>query len=136
MFAETSSRRPSELSSTAREALYATGHSLLGQDRLPEAAALFRILLRLAPTDERAWLALGECHEGAGHRAVALELYTAGVAAASNPARCALARFRILFDDGRTDEADAAFEIAREIADRSDDDALLELCTRERKSRS
>ena len=135
MFTEASSPMPSELSPTAREALYSTGHSLLGQDRHAEAAALFRIMLRLAPTDERAWLALGECHEGASHRGIALELYTAGVAAAPNAARCELARFRILYDDDRTDEADAAFESAREIAERSDDCALLELCIRERQSR-
>jgi tetratricopeptide (TPR) repeat protein len=119
----------------AREALYATGHALLEQERHAQAAAVFRILLRLCPSDERGWLALGECHVRAGHDDLALELFSAASVALHDAPRCALARFRLLYDAGRTDEADAAHETAVEMAERSEDQELIAISKSERSFR-
>jgi Flp pilus assembly protein TadD len=123
------------LSRDAREGLYATGHALFTQERYADAAAIFRIMLRLAPGDERSWLALGECHERAGHDELALELYSAGYTVVPHAARCALARFRILSDCGRSEEADLAFEQSLEIAERNDDEDFMRLLESERRLR-
>jgi len=45
------------------EAVYAAGHWLLSCERIAEAAVAFCFMLRAAPTDERGWLGLGQCHE-------------------------------------------------------------------------
>jgi len=118
----------------AVEALYATGHALLCGDRHAEAAGVFRIMLQVVPEDERSWLALGECHERAGHRDVALELYGAATCATHAP-RCALARFRLLYDMDASDEATEAWEEARELAEREDDPNLIETVEAERRLR-
>ncbi|NVL83730.1 tetratricopeptide repeat protein, partial [Escherichia coli] len=57
------------------EALYATGHWLLTAERFADAAIVFRMMAVAAPSDERAWLALGSCHEGIGQVAIAASLY-------------------------------------------------------------
>lgn len=121
-----------ELSLAAREALYAAGHNLFSQERVGEAAAVFRILLQLAPTDERGWLALGACHEQIEQPDVAQELYAAGISAAPNAARCALASARLLQRDGREDEAAEALALSRAFAESGDDDELLALIDAER----
>ena len=102
------------------------------QERFIDAAAVFRIMLQVAPEDERSWLALGECHELAGHTDVALELYGAGTCAIENAVRCEIARFRLLHQLGRIDEADEAIASARAMAESKNDDELLELAERER----
>lgn len=119
------SQPPSEMATV--ESLYAMGHGLYCQERFVDAAAVFRIMLQLAPTDERSWLALGECHERVGQSDVALELYGAGTVANERAARCQIARARILIDMGRQVEADEAIEWAQTIADTSDDESLSSL---------
>ncbi|MBK7585413.1 MAG: tetratricopeptide repeat protein [Myxococcales bacterium] len=122
---------PPTLSSDAKEALYAMGHSLFSQDRYVQAAELFRIMLRLCPEDERSWLALGECHAQVGQEQIALQLYTTAVSALPTAGRCALARFRTLRALGEDAEADEALEVARRLAEDSADEDLAELVERE-----
>jgi tetratricopeptide (TPR) repeat protein len=114
------------------EAIYATGHWLLEREHFENAAKVFRVMLHAAPRDERAWLALGECHERIGQPRIALELYGAGAVVASPSARCQLARARALRVLDRSDEADAALESALHLAADADDEDLLALALRER----
>jgi hypothetical protein len=116
----------------ALEALYATGHWLLGQGRHADAASVFRVMMSMAPVDERAWLALGACHEGIHQLDIALELYAAGGLVASPGVRCALARTRLLRALGRDDDATNALETAAERADAADDAMLRALVATER----
>ncbi len=109
----------------AIEALYATGFALLSEERFSDAAAVFRILLKVAPREERSWLALGECHEQAGHFEVALELYSAGTLIAGKAPRCMLGRSRLLRQLDRVDESDTALEAATELAEESGDEHVL-----------
>lgn len=130
-----SSQRPDEDAARAVESLYALGHWLVTQDRFHDAAVVFRLMLRAAPTDDRGWLALGLCHERLGQPEVALELYGGGAVAAEPSARCHLARFRVLWDLDRLHEADEAIEIAREVAEQGDDDDLVAQIDAERRAR-
>ena len=91
--------------SRAIEAIYAIGHTLLEQQRAVEAAKVFRVMLRLVPTDERGWLGLGACHEELDDLDIASELYGAGWTVAQPPsARClsALSRVVRLLGDATT----------------------------------
>ncbi len=123
-------------SAKAIEALYALGYGLHAQERFADAAAVFRIMLQVAPTDERSWLALGECHELLGHSEVALELYGAGSTVVDGAIRCELARYRLFAALGRDTEAEEALEAATEIAENSSDGALVELIDAEKAVRS
>jgi tetratricopeptide (TPR) repeat protein len=122
----------------AIEAIYATAHWLLGRNRVPEAAMVLRTLLQLAPSDERAWLGLGACHERIEQPLIALELYGAGsvVTRGTGPlsVRCQLARSRVLRDLGRDDEASEALDLAVAVAEASNDDALIALASHERET--
>lgn len=120
---------------TAIEALYSLGHSLLAQERFADAASVFRILLQVAPEEDRSWLALGECHRQAGHAEVALELFSAGAIAIESARGCALARFRLLHDLGRNDDADSAYDEALAIAERDSDNDFLTTLQNERTAR-
>ena len=120
---------------SAVELLYRQGFRLHADERYAEAAAVFRAMLRLAPTDERGWLALGDCHERAGQRRIALELYSAGSIAADPAPRCHLSRFRTLYDLDRTTEAEDAYERAAAIASRLENEALLAVMSDERRAR-
>ena len=83
--------------SRAIEAIYAIGHTLLEQQRAVEAAKVFRVMLRLVPTDERGWLGLGACHEELDDLDIASELYGAGWTVAQPPsARCLSALSRVM----------------------------------------
>lgn len=116
------------------ETLYATGYWLFAQDRYADAASVFRVLLQAAPTVERSWLALGECHERAGQLRIALELFgTATIAAAPAP-RCSLARARVLKALGHEIEAENAFDSARDLAEEADDAWLRERVAIERRT--
>jgi tetratricopeptide (TPR) repeat protein len=109
------------------EAIYAAGHWLLEQEQPANAAKVFRVMLHVAPRDERAWLGLGECHERIGQHRIALELYGAGSVVAGPSARCQIARGRALRALDRDDEASEAFELAMQLADACDDEPLFVL---------
>jgi tetratricopeptide (TPR) repeat protein len=109
------------------EAIYAAGHWLLEHERFADAAKVFRVMLRAAPTDERGWLALGACHEGIEQPRIALELYGAGTAISNASVRCHLARARVLRALGHDGEADDALDAAEVAAVARDEDELLEL---------
>ncbi len=115
------------------EALYATGHWLLTQDRPADAACVFRAMALLAPEDERSWLALGACHEALGQPYQAIQMYGTGRVLARPSVRCDVARARMLRAKDREDEADALLDQARETAESLDDETLIELVAGERK---
>src|SRR5580658_4201410 len=119
---------------TTIEAIYAAGHWLLSRERVADAAEVFRVMLKAAPRDERAWLGLGECHERISQPLIALELYGAGtvvaVTAGARSVRCFLARARILSKVGR--DADGALDAADVAADQAGDEELMALARRER----
>jgi Flp pilus assembly protein TadD len=94
------------------ESLYALAFSKLGQHSYCDAACLLRLMLHLAPTDERAWLGLGLCHERLGQLEVASQLYASGVLAANPSGRCALACARLLGRRGLDDDATRLYEHA------------------------
>lgn len=119
----------------AAELLYAQGMQLHEEDRFADAAAVFRLLIRLAPTDERGWLALGDCHHRAGQSEMALELWGAGVVAAEPAPLCALARFRTLWDLDRHPHSDEAYEEAVHQVDLAGDPRLEERLGQERQAR-
>jgi hypothetical protein len=110
----------------AIEALYATGHWLLGQERFKDAADVFRAMAHAEPTDERGWLGLGHAHEGAGQALVAKEMYVTGVTLAHG-GRCAVALARVLREMGNDEGASIALEYAGDLATATDDDALAAL---------
>lgn len=114
------------MSSTAPpvEALYAAGHWLLTAERFADAAVVFRTMALAAPSDERAWLALGSCHEGIGQLEIAISLYEIAATVAGPAVRCTIARARSLRELGRVDEADDFLEQARELALASGDEEL------------
>ncbi len=97
--------------SGAIEAIYAIGHALLEQQRATDAVKIFRVMVRLAPTDERAWLALGFCHEQMDEVHIATELYGTGWTVAvpsSVRCLCALERtLRLLGEDALADDCHA-----------------------------
>jgi tetratricopeptide (TPR) repeat protein len=115
----------------AIEGLYATGHWLYLQQRIPHAVAVFRAMVHLAPYDERGWLALGACHEAREQHDIALQLYTAASSIATAP-RCELARARILRMRGMPEEARSALAEASRIADDTRDEDLRRLVAAER----
>jgi Tfp pilus assembly protein PilF len=85
----------------AIDAIYAIGHALLEQQRAHEAVKIFRVMLRLVPSDERSWLGLASCHEDMDEVAVAAELYGAGYAVSQPPsARCLSALARLARTSG------------------------------------
>jgi tetratricopeptide (TPR) repeat protein len=113
------------------EALYVLAHRKLSQEQPEDAATLLRLMLHLTPTDERAWLGLGLCHEQVGQFDIARELYAAGTVAANPAARCALACARLLVNENRTELALHFFEDAARLAERNHDYNLAETATRE-----
>lgn len=119
----------------AIEAIYAAGHHLLSQERPREAAKVFRLMLKVAPQDERGWLGLGQCHEKAFQPHVASELYGAGSVVTASvgiaSVRCLLARARILKSLGRDPED--ALQAADEAAYERDDEDLIKLVSNERR---
>ena len=119
----------------AVEILYTTGFALHAQERYRDAAQVFQIMLQAAPTDERGWMALADCHEKLGQRYIALELFSAGTIAAEPAPRCMLSRFRILYDLNRSQEADEAYDAALELAATTDDEDLTKLIQNERRVR-
>jgi tetratricopeptide (TPR) repeat protein len=119
----------------AVEILYTTGFQLHAQERYRDAAQVFQIMLQAAPTDERGWVALADCHEKLGQRHIALELASAGTVAAEPAPRCMLSRFRLLYDLDRSQEADEAYDAALGLAAAIDDEDLANAIQNERKVR-
>jgi hypothetical protein len=115
----------------AIEALYATGHWLLGQCRHKDAADVFRTMVNAQPEDERGWLGLGQAHEGANQKLIAREMYLTGVTIAHG-GRCAIALSRILGDMGQDAEAAEVIDFADAVAKENDDEALAALVSHER----
>jgi len=115
----------------AIEALYATGHWLLGQSRFKDAADVFRAMAKAEPGDERCWLGLGKAHEAAGHGVIAKEMYVTGVTLARG-GRCAVALARLLREHGHDGMAAEAIDFADQIAGETDDEALAALVHYER----
>lgn len=121
-------------SSKAIEGLYACGHALLVQGHYADAAGVFRAMVMCAPADERAWLALGMCHEAAGQVGIALELWSVAMRSCS-AVRCGIARSRALRAMGRDTEADDALDSAQNALEQGDD-AELELLVQQARSES
>jgi len=117
--------------SRAIEALYAAGYWLYAQQRIDDAVTVFRAVIRIAPHDERGWLALGACHEAQDRHDVALELYDEARRVARTAPRCGLARARILRTRGMDEHAKDAFVEAARIAEELDDDELRALVAEE-----
>jgi Flp pilus assembly protein TadD len=113
------------------EALYATGHWLLTADRYADAAVVFRMMALAAPSDERAWLALGACHESIGQTEIAASLYLTAQAVAAPAIRCTIARARSRRALGRDDEAQETLAEARELALTNGDEDLASLAENE-----
>jgi Flp pilus assembly protein TadD len=122
-------RSPEASRAAALDALYATGHWLLSLGRIYDAASLFRGMAVLAPDDERAWLALGACHEAAKQVELALEIYGTGQVLTRPAVRTRLARARALSQLGRDDEARQARVEAWEVAGETGDESLIALAT-------
>jgi hypothetical protein len=121
---------PSAPPPTSLEWVYATAFMLLGEERYADAACVFREMIRRAPTDERGWVGVAECHEKKEQFVIALELLGLGSVAAYPTARCHLARARLLRKFDRVDDADDAIEQARAIAEGEANDELLEAVDR------
>ena len=102
-------------SSHAIEAMYTTGHWLLGQQRASHAAEVFRLMTVTAPDDERSWLGLGAAHEALGQLPIAAELYRLSLTLGPF-ARCTLARARVLVKLGDTTGSETCFDAALEAA--------------------
>lgn len=126
----------STISGPSSEALYALAFKKLGQESFHDASALLRLMLHLAPKDERAWLGLGLCHERLGQLRVAGEIYAAGCAAAKPSGRCALACARVLDRQGQSDSADDLYEVAIEAFENANQDELARLARAELQVRS
>ena len=116
------------------EALYATGHWLFGLSRYADAAAVFRTMVRVAPRDERSWLALAYCHQAVDQDVIALEMLGTGRVVAAPAARCELARARALRALGRSDEADEALDYAAEAAELTENDEIAAAVRAERRT--
>lgn len=115
----------------AIEALYATGHWLLTNGRYPDAAKVFRAMTLAQASDERAWLALGACHEAIGQHRIAIELYLVAAVAAAPAIRCEIARGRALRALGRDEDALEVFVAARDAAHDADEAGLARVASAE-----
>jgi len=115
----------------AIEGLYACGHALFTQERWADAAAVFRAMVMAAPHEERAWLALGMCHEGAGQIAVAIEMWRVAVKELAPAFRCSVALAKALRSIGRDDEAEEILARAEDhVSTEPEGRALIELARR------
>lgn len=135
VFAPIDISRPTP-SPRALEALYAAAFMFLDADRVEDATNAFRVMVRLAPTDERAWLGLGACHERRDEEDIAAELYGAGSLVASPPSpRCLLALARLERARGDGHLADEHVTDAHALAHSLEDAELIELVALERRER-
>ncbi|MDP8998776.1 MAG: tetratricopeptide repeat protein [Myxococcota bacterium] len=129
--------RPRASRPVTLEAIYATAHWLLTRERFADAAKVFRVMLQIAPRDERAWLGLGECHERVEQPRIAAELYGAGSVIAGGAqnlsVRCLIARARMMSRLGRGVEVDGILDTAERAAVEQADEHLVEFVACERR---
>lgn len=118
------------------EALYALAHGKLNRQEHHDAACLLRLMLHLAPSDERAWLGLGLCHEREGQLEMASQLYASGVLASEGSGRCALACARVLDQRGNDAEARELYEHAVAAFELRGEEELARAAQRELEARS
>jgi Tfp pilus assembly protein PilF len=111
--------------------LYVLAHRKMTDGNYRDAATLLRLMLHLAPEDERSWFALALCHEQIGQIDVARQLYAAGAVAAKPAGRCALASARMCLELGRMEEATQQYELALAAFAARGDDELHQLTERE-----
>lgn len=109
------------------EALYALAYAKMERESYFDAACLLRLMLHLAPADERAWLALGLCHQKTGQLDAARELYATGSVAAMPSGRCTLALARVLAEQGQHAAAEAYYNAALEAFDATHEEAMAQL---------
>jgi tetratricopeptide (TPR) repeat protein len=110
------------------DALYATGHWLMQQDRHRDALSLFRTMMLVDARDERGWLALAICHEKLDEIEKAIELCRLAVSACGPHAvRCTIARARLSRASGDHADAVEAYEQALRFAEALNDGELEEL---------
>lgn len=112
-------------------AIYVKGKRLLDSERYHDAAVAFRLMVYVAPNDERAWLGLGLCHEKQGQALIARELYALGGTAA-NSAKCLIACARLIAKQGDKEAAGVYFERAGALAEARGDETLVALAAKER----
>ena len=110
-------------------AVYSCARKLLSESNYSDAAVLFRLMLHLAPTDERSWLGLGVCHEKLGQLNIARELYAMGTVATESP-RCHIACARVLRQQELPELASEQYARAIDLAGPDDSD-LLEMASQE-----
>lgn len=131
------SRRANASRPATVEAIYATAHWLLARERAADAAKVFRVMLQIAPRDERSWLGLGECHERIDQLRIAAELYGAGSVIAggarSVSVRCLLARARMMSRLGRSAEIEGILDTAERAAAEQAAEQLIALVASERR---
>ena len=115
------------------ETLYGFAWMLLDNQRVADAMNVFRVIVRFAPTDERGWLGLGNCHELRDEEEIAAELFGAGSLATSPPSsRCLLALARIARRRGDAALSAESLEEAEERAAALGDATLCDLVASER----
>ena len=115
--------QPIESTPARVAAVYSCARKLLSASSYSDAAVLFRLMLHLAPTDERSWLGLGVCHEKLGQLNIARELYAMGTVATESP-RCHIACARVLRQQELTELASEQYSCAIELAGQDDPDLL------------
>ena len=113
------------------DGLYGLGYWLLDQERYADAMHVFRTMLLVAPSDDRAWLGLGASHEGAGELDRAARLYALAARACATSARSVIALGRVLRKLDRDDEAELVYSEAAERAAANDDVELAHLIATE-----
>ena len=114
------------------EAVYAVGHAFFVREEHGKAIDLFRLLILCRPQDARSWFALGACHEAIGEHERAITLYEVALSAPQGrqeQLRSLVHLAKLLFAEGRLEDAEEAIEEAlRRLIDEDDLD-LRELVT-------
>ncbi len=112
-------------------AIYTKARQLIERCNYRDAAVMFRLMLYVAPSDERGWLGLALCHERQAQTLVARELYMLG-AKATKSAKCHIACARLLLEEGRHDQAIEQFDEAIRLATDHGDGDVAAIAVKER----
>lgn len=132
MFAQPMTASGTDPAQSAADAFYAFGYEMAAQERWSDASDVFRAMLLVCPSDERSWLGLGRCHDELGQSAVAVEIYSLCIVAIPSAVRARVALARQLRNTNRDAHAEQVLDVAGEIAESLEDDALLALVARAR----